>query len=170
MMGQCTRERILVGSQGQTQASRVDVPVSPQEVAEEDWKEQTIEDAIVDELRVGRDDVATLRYTPTDGIQAPDAPDESGGDVVDTGDVQTKAAGVLAWEPDQVVADQEPGEEPERIKCPFIVGPDQSADCGEDCHGSGKEDCPEDVKSWDHRGEQDGQADDWPDQEPGEVC
>ncbi len=121
MLDQGAWQRVLVGSHSETEAGGIDVPVCPEEVAGQDRDQHEVEDTVVDEFGVGRDDVAPFRNTPTDRIQAEEGPEEAGGDIVDAEDVQAESIGVLAGKPDQVVADQEPGEEPEHIVGPLIV-------------------------------------------------
>ena len=98
----------------------IDVAVTPQEEGTEDWLSHNIEDSVEDSLRVGRDDVSTLRQSPGDGVEEPkeDGPDTA--DEVRPGDVAAESSGMLASGPGNRPCDKEEGNESKGEVTPFI--------------------------------------------------
>jgi hypothetical protein len=61
----------IVVLDGKSKTGRVDVLVTPEEEGTEDRLGQEVEDTVEDSLRVGRNEVGTLAYTPGDGVDDP---------------------------------------------------------------------------------------------------
>lgn len=67
-----TRDRgwvVTIVAHAKTEASRIDVAMTPEEQGAEDGLSQEIEDAVEDGLRVWSDDIASFADSPCDWIE-----------------------------------------------------------------------------------------------------
>jgi hypothetical protein len=137
-----------------TQASRVNVPVSPDKESTEDGLGQEVEHTIEDGLRVGRDDVTSLSETPCDGVEDPQESSERSAKEERTLDVTSVGAGVNAGLPDQLVHNVNKSEAAEGEVSPLVLGLDESTDETGNNHDLVDEDGPQDSGPWHSGGEQ----------------
>ena len=110
MAGANDRWVIIVVTDVETQASRVDTLVAPQEESTEDGLGHDVQHAVEDGLGVGSDEVATLGQSPGDGVKEPEEDGPDTADEVGLADVGAEGGGVLAGGPDDGPGDPEEGD------------------------------------------------------------
>jgi hypothetical protein len=111
---------IIVVADVKTKNNWVDVAVTPEEQETEDWLGKDIENAVESSLRIGVDDVTTLRKTPGNWVQEPqeDGPDTAEQEC--TVYISAENKSVLASNPDDVPCNTEKGDHAKNIVSPLV--------------------------------------------------
>lgn len=123
----------------------------------EDWLGQDVEDTVEDHLRVGGDDVSTVRKTPGDWVKEPEEREDGGGQgegrlVTGTEDT-SRRSGRSSENPPDV----EEGDTSEDEETPLVLGLDETTDKTSDDHDNVEEDKGDDVGKGEAGGEDKGE-------------
>src|SRR5271155_835037 len=118
-----TVERTIVITHGNAEAGGIDVSMTPEEKATGEWNEETVQDAVKNELGIGSNDVPALTDTPTYRVAHPEKPDPGGSHEVSTPDIFAKSSSIELRGPEEVVSKAKPTTNPKSIiTCRGIIG------------------------------------------------
>ncbi len=99
--------KLIIITDMNSQSSRVDVAMTPEEKGTEHRLGQDIKDTVEDGLGIGGDDVAAFAETPGDRVEEPEEDGPAAADEVDARDVGTDVGGMLASYPGYLPGDED---------------------------------------------------------------
>lgn len=129
-----TIDFVVVVTDVKAKASRVDVAVAPEEESTEDWLGENVEDTVEHSLRIGGDDVSTLRQSPGDRVEEPEEHGPYTANEIGPRDITAKRRSVLAGSPGDGPCDKQDRYHSENEVSPLVRRGNQSTNQTSDDH------------------------------------
>lgn len=146
---------LIVVADVKTKNLWVNAAVTPDQESTKDWLGEDIENAVENGLGIGRNDISTLRKSPSDGVEEPEEHGPSAADHVRLSDSVVDAIGVASTHEEDIVGDEEQGHGREDKVTPLVRRGDQSTDETSDDHHFIDEKGVEDSWPWQTRRQED---------------
>ena len=93
--------------------------MTPEQESTEDWLGHNVQDTIEHSLGVGRNDIATLRQSPSNRVEKPEKGGPSTDDEVGPAHIRANVGSMLATGPDEGPRDPKEGEASEGVVPPL---------------------------------------------------
>lgn len=101
------------------EASGFNIAVTPEQESTKNWLGQDVQDTVEHSFRVGRDDIATFRKSPSYRVEEPEEGGPSADDEVSSRDIRPNRRRVLAAGPDESPRNPKESEASEDVVSPL---------------------------------------------------